>query len=70
MSSQGIATRSYIEPEAEAFGRSSIAREVDAQAGSQRLADAIQRMISNFAIRHRITVDDARKLILDIGVRI
>jgi hypothetical protein len=70
MSSQGIATRSYIEPEAEPLGHSTLLREVDAQTGSEQLSNAIHRMIANFAIHHRIPVDDAQKLILDIGVRI
>jgi hypothetical protein len=66
MSSTGIATRSYIEPEAEALGRSSIARDIDAQTGSDRLATALHKLFARFEAEHGLQ-PGAGKLLLPAG---
>lgn len=63
MSSTGIATRSYLEPEAEALGRSSIIRDIDAQTGSERLANAIRKLFAKFEVENELQPGAGQKLL-------
>jgi hypothetical protein len=63
---QGTVYRCFVEPEAEALGRSSIARDIDAQEGSGRLGRALDKLFADFEAKHRLQ-PGAGKILLPNG---